>query len=331
MKQLTPQDNREGALDMLGLAMNLIGAGDIDAVLQKSARFFHDMRPRAGWAVLIEIAPGRYVCEIAGRVGEDDLRPVIADACGDRAIISNASARSLRRVRGRATWIANSPADGVRVVVACWPGIRRLQKHERRMLETAAGIVSSAAKAAIDVESLIDHSYRDALTKLLNRRGILDFLRRENARVRRSSGSLSVLFIDLDRFKEINDLHSHAVGDELLQGVASRMHAELRQSDAIGRLGGDEFLIVLPDTDRAGAGRIGERLARHLRKAAIPTSAGELRISLTFGAASGSEEFTEEGLIDRADRRMLAGKKHHRKQQELAQVPVSVMAVSGRG
>ena len=105
---------------------------------------------------------------------------------------------------------------------------------------------------------------RDRLTGLYNRHYFNDVIRRELARTRRHGGALSVLLIDVDRFKEINDIRGHAVGDEVLQFVANYLAACVRESDLVFRWGGDEFLILLTQADEASAAQKSEELGRSL-------------------------------------------------------------------
>ena len=103
---------------------------------------------------------------------------------------------------------------------------------------------------------------RDRLTGLYNRHYFNDVIRRELARSRRHATALSVLLIDVDRFKEINDVRGHGVGDEVLQFVANYLTACLRESDLVFRWGGDEFLVLLTQADEASAAQKAEELGR---------------------------------------------------------------------
>src|SRR5579862_821074 len=103
----------------------------------------------------------------------------------------------------------------------------------------------------------------DTLTAIWNRGAILETLDREIIRARREGPSLGVLIADLDHFKGVNDNYGHLIGDAVLREVTRRMKSEVRPYDAVGRYGGEEFLILLPGCDRRAA----EDKAEHLRKA----------------------------------------------------------------
>ena len=127
----------------------------------------------------------------------------------------------------------------------------------------------------------------DSLTQLYNRRALTEHLTRAAAHARRHAAPLSVLMIDLDRFKQTNDGFGHEAGDQVLCTVADCMREALRVDDIYGRWGGDEFLVVLPGTDEHGASTAAERLrdsARAVRLAEIGLPDG---VSLSIGVATG--------------------------------------------
>ncbi len=154
---------------------------------------------------------------------------------------------------------------------------------------------------------------RDRLTGLYNRHYFNDVIRRELARSRRHGGALSVLLIDVDRFKEINDVRGHATGDGVLQFVANYLTACVRESDLVFRWGGDEFLILLTQADEAAAALKSEELAsRHLPK--LPGDE-RLRIDLSVGWAThhANSEFPK--TLAEADARMYEMKLSRKKER----------------
>lgn len=159
-----------------------------------------------------------------------------------------------------------------------------------------------------EVEAL---SLTDPLTELHNRRGIDQFGRDELKRAQRFGHALSALMVDLDRFKPVNDTHGHGVGDEVLVEVARRYRHALREVDLIGRYGGEEFAVLLPETDRAEAERVAERLRTRVAERPIATDAGELTITVSIGVAAWQpEEMTDlDALLERADRALYAAKR----------------------
>jgi len=124
-----------------------------------------------------------------------------------------------------------------------------------------------------------------ASEKLLGQR-ILD---RENSRIKRHGGEIAFIIADVDRFKEINDKRGHAAGDVVLKCVADALQKACRESDAVARFGGDEFLVVMPDTDIEAAGLASDRIAAAIAGAAGECPAGVFSVSLGVHAGKGSD------------------------------------------
>lgn len=151
--------------------------------------------------------------------------------------------------------------------------------------ERAQGELSTEIEARQMVEAELRRiALTDSLTGVLNRRGFDDLARQLTASARRYGHALSVIAIDLDHFKRINDLHGHAAGDSVLTSIAWLLMAEVRrETDAVSRVGGEEFMLLLPHTTAEGAGILAERL--RLRIAEMPVSIGdrEIRVTASFG------------------------------------------------
>jgi diguanylate cyclase (GGDEF)-like protein len=142
----------------------------------------------------------------------------------------------------------------------------------------------------------------DALTGLLNRRAILAQLGGMVSGARRHGHPLSVAMVDLDEFKAVNDAYGHAAGDAVLVAAVRAMRARLRAEDQLGRLGGEEFLIVLPDTVEEAAARVAEKLRQE-----VATAPGPVRVTCSVGVATWDGE-TPETLLRRADEALYAAK-----------------------
>lgn len=144
----------------------------------------------------------------------------------------------------------------------------------------------------------------DSLTGLVNRRGLQIALRSELARCRRHRLNLGLVMVDLDDFKQVNRQAGYLGGDQALQEVARRLGASSRQEDIVGRFGGDEFLVVLPETDLEGARRCGEKLLEVLADSPILLEKQELRLTACLGVATVGRENVpklEEALAQVAD------------------------------
>jgi diguanylate cyclase (GGDEF)-like protein len=162
-------------------------------------------------------------------------------------------------------------------------------------------------------EQLRIEATHDALTGTLNRRAIRNVLEREAARAARHGSPLGVLVLDLDYFKKVNDSFGHAVGDAVLTQVSRRLSVPLRRYDAVGRYGGEEFLVALPQCDLEQAAEIGERVRLSVASAPIETSAGAMFVTVSIGAASMNEHPASiDELIHRADRALYEAKQQGR-------------------
>jgi diguanylate cyclase (GGDEF)-like protein len=148
----------------------------------------------------------------------------------------------------------------------------------------------------------------DALTELVNRRGVEEALTRESDRSRRHGPPLTVLMIDLDQLKDINDRFGHRAGDAALQNLAALLLDALRSVDVPGRWAGDEFLVVLPDTSAAQAERLVRRLLTKAHERPVTVAGQTIPASLSIGVAQYRKDETLESLIHRVDKAMYAAK-----------------------
>ena len=192
---------------------------------------------------------------------------------------------------------------------------RKVSRHEALLVHANERLVLSALDARADAQAVRDDlgvlakvSQRDALTSIPGRGLALDRLETAIASARRHARRLGVLFVDLDDFKAINDGLGHAAGDRALQAAARRLTGVVRESDTVGRFGGDEFLVILPDIDGA---REAALVAAKMLSALSDAGAGEAVLSASIGIAvypqdalSGTE------LVECADKAMYRAKAH---------------------
>lgn len=150
----------------------------------------------------------------------------------------------------------------------------------------------------------------DALTGISNRRHILSILQKEFQRNQRYDQTFSLLMVDIDHFKLVNDTYGHPVGDQVLQEIAIFLGNSLRSVDTLGRLGGEEFLVVLPATTLDGALELGERLCSKVRNLNIETDAGFVQVTLSIGVTVyNSEDSYDEVMLKRVDDALYKAKK----------------------
>jgi diguanylate cyclase (GGDEF)-like protein/PAS domain S-box-containing protein len=152
----------------------------------------------------------------------------------------------------------------------------------------------------------------DDLTGLYNRRFFERELAQQLRLLRRHGGTASVLFLDLDRFKEVNDTLGHQSGDDLLKHVAAVLTGRLRESDVIARLGGDEFAMLLPMTTAEGAACIVEALEREFAERPVELEGRPVHARPSIGAAELDAELDVDGVLRRADQAMYAVKRARR-------------------
>ena len=142
----------------------------------------------------------------------------------------------------------------------------------------------------------------DPLTKALNRRAFMRFTERELNRFKRDNTRLSALMLDIAHFKSVNDVHGHAVGDRVLTKMVSVAAGVLRQEDLIGRLGGEEFAIVLVDSDVIAAAKVADRIREAIKQVKFPSESGPFNVTVSIGV---SEPFFAEhsinDVLERAD------------------------------
>lgn len=159
---------------------------------------------------------------------------------------------------------------------------------------------------------------RDPLTGLYNRRYMEQRLSEEIERARRSGDALSVVMLDLDRFKEINDRHGHIVGDRVLKRFADMLCLSLRAHDLVGRVGGDEFCAILPGASGEAAHAVITRCLREIAAVNLDREGRLPRMSGTAGVAQFEDEPSPRALLEKADRALYAAKAAGRGRAQLA-------------
>nr|WP_320132854.1 diguanylate cyclase [uncultured Holophaga sp.] len=165
---------------------------------------------------------------------------------------------------------------------------------------------------------LAEASRTDSLTGLLNRRGLGAVLKSEMARSLRSGLPFSVLMLDLDHFKAINDTYGHELGDRVLEHLADRLGRELRDYDSVGRWGGEEFLVLLPGASAEEAWRVAEKIRTGLASGPLSLDGFELRLSLCAGVAQWVSGESLASLLQRADDACYESKRLGRNRSHMA-------------
>jgi diguanylate cyclase (GGDEF)-like protein len=262
------------------------------------------------------LASGRGVWAMF-RTGSDWI-PLTAIADETRAALERAAERAVADPNG----LTSASGDGAH----CFPlvvagnaigviGIGPnppLTDAQRSVLAAAAALLGASVKNAELFNEAHENSVRDALTGCFNRRHSMEVMDAELRRARRSRGSLSVVMFDLDHFKSINDRFGHLCGDAVLARVGHRMKAILRSSDTKCRYGGEEFLVLLPDTPLAGAARVAEMLRHDFEEHPIQWDGQAVVITASFGLAEIAGADDANAIIGRADAALYRAKQDGR-------------------
>ncbi len=197
----------------------------------------------------------------------------------------------------------------------------------RARVAVGARTVELQERLAETRAALAHEAMHDPLTGTLNRRAFAESLAREVSEERRHGHGLAVAICDIDRFKSINDTYGHPVGDEVLAGLVRLIEATVRAHDVLGRHGGDEFVILTAHTSAEGAIATFERVRAAVASTPIPTSVGDIPITISVGAAGWRAGETEERLLAAADTALYQAKGAGRNRVCLAGEPATRTAV----
>ncbi len=182
------------------------------------------------------------------------------------------------------------------------------QAHAQRLMVFAhqAAIAIENARLYAQVQQM---AITDDLTNLYNRRGFLELGAREIERARRFNHPLTLLFVDIDHFKEVNDNFGHITGDQALKEIARRFDKNLRIIDLSSRYGGEEYAILLPETELSEASLVAERLRQSIEAEPVTTDTVHLNITVSVGVAKLTDDIADlVALVDKADRAMYQAK-----------------------
>ncbi|ESS73383.1 diguanylate cyclase [Methyloglobulus morosus KoM1] len=186
------------------------------------------------------------------------------------------------------------------------------------LLETLLCCLIYPLKNATLYQQALRMAYTDPLTQTSNRSAFDDYIKREISLATRHSKSLSIIFLDVDHFKHINDQYGHECGDVALTSVAKWIKECLRSSDAVFRFGGEEFVVILSETDLIGAELVAERIRNNIENHTMSYNMQAVNITASLGVSELRGNETVDALVKRADGAMYKAKKNGRNQVVLA-------------
>jgi diguanylate cyclase (GGDEF)-like protein len=275
--------------------------------------------------------------ETLARFGEalaatHDAKQLLRIVAAEAAEVTSARACRIVSADGSVVVSGDEDADGDRLSIPLIAAGERFGTLElvgdSFSKEERMNAASLAAHAVVALENARLHgmverqALVDGLTGLANRRAAAAALHAEAAQSERLETPLSIVLADLDGFKDVNDEHGHAVGDEVLRAFADVLRETVRESDVAGRWGGEEFLLLLPGADLDGAAQFAERVRAGLETRRIP-SAPELRVTASFGVAEYAGESNSEQLVAAADSALYRAKRGGKDRVERA-VPATL-------
>ncbi|MBI5449913.1 MAG: GGDEF domain-containing protein [Gammaproteobacteria bacterium] len=189
---------------------------------------------------------------------------------------------------------------------------RKFTAHETMMLEYLLCALVYPLRNAITYRQALTAALKDPLTGVNNRMALESTLLRETEVARRYNNPLGIVVIDIDHFKQVNDLYGHAAGDHVLRLVAQVMSNSIRSTDILFRAGGEEFILLLSNTDINGALLISERIRRNIEETQYSFDNHQIPVTASFGVANFKDGDSSETLLARADKAMYKAKHNGR-------------------
>jgi len=187
--------------------------------------------------------------------------------------------------------------DGQNIGTLC-----AIDRQPRTPSADQMALLQDLARLVVDELELRQLATTDSLTGAMTRRGFMREAQQAFERACRYRHPLSCIMLDIDHFKSVNDRHGHGIGDRVLRSVTASCRLVIRAVDGLGRLGGEEFAVILPETDAAAAEIIAERLRQQIGETVTPTDAGALRVTASLGVATMSPNVLDvDALLRDAD------------------------------
>jgi diguanylate cyclase (GGDEF)-like protein len=227
----------------------------------------------------------------------------------------NTMTRHLEDSRERNRWAQSALRKGQEELE------KRVEERTRELLVVNDQLREEITRRQKVEEALARAARQDPLTGLMNRRAMMYWFQYQLKHYQRNRIPFAVLVCDIDHFKTVNDTYGHAVGDLVLKEVAGFLQEALRSQDLVARWGGEEFLLLLPDTDGAGGAVVAEKIRRRVEQVPFRDGDREFHLSLSFGVAAYSPEQSADDCIKAADAALYRAKNAGRNRVEVAEIP----------
>ena len=240
------------------------------------------------------------------------------DICVDLTTVSRRHARLFEKDGG--AWVEDlGSTNGTLVNDTAIDGPLKLGNGDQiRVGGSILKYIEGGNVEALYHEEIYRLMITDGLTGAATRRAFLEFLERELVRVKRHGRPLSLVMVDIDNFREVNETHGHLAGDHVLRGVAAVVREEVRGDELFARYGGDEFAVVLPETILEDAARFCERIRARVEKQTFAWQEQVLPVTLSIGGAATETDDDQAALLSRVDARLYEAKRTGRNRCVLA-------------
>ena len=240
------------------------------------------------------------------------------DICVDLTTVSRRHARLYEKEGG--TWVEDlGSTNGTLVNDTVIDGPLKLGNGDQiRIGGSILKYIEGGNVEALYHEEIYRLMITDGLTGAATRRAFLEFLERELLRAKRHGRPLSLVMVDIDNFREVNETHGHLAGDHVLRGVAAVVRGEVRGDELFARYGGDEFAVVLPETILEDAARFCERIRAKVEKQTFAWQEQVLPVTLSIGGAATETDDDQAALLSRVDARLYEAKRTGRNRCVLA-------------
>ncbi len=239
--------------------------------------------------------PGKSALEWLGKIKAREIAPVVIIAAkGDEQMAVDSMKHGAYDYLGKSYLTQDNLVKSLTDARKKWDGDQELEQLQAELAHMAM---------------------YDALSEVLSRRAILEHIEVEIQRTRRYKRALSLLMVDIDHFKKVNDTYGHLAGDNVIHEIAQSLKINTRRSDFVGRYGGEEFLVVLPETPHDKALVLAEKLRQQATKIVVPIDGKVIRdITVSIGLATFEDDLSTESFINRSDEWMYKAKEKGRNQ-----------------